>query len=182
MANQVHSLSNPRQPGMAAACRTHLMTRSSSSPTPYMSVHLEFLSLPAPGGIRCSKAPWKNAHLHIAGEDMITQEPTFALDAIERRIPPRTLVRFRQRTHDEVIESAPDIAFPARHGRDVGLHRGVAIGLRDLGIASRKKNRVRAGPLGAGLRWLTGCLVCHCVQSNTSSVRLNLLENPEVKV
>ena len=91
-------------------------------------------------------------HLHIAGEDVITQEPTFALDAIERRIPPRTLVRFRQRTHDEVIESAPDIAFPARHGRDVGLHRDVAVGLRDLGIASRKKNRVRAVSFVAGLR------------------------------
>ena len=58
--NQVRNLSNPRQPGMAAACRTHLITRCSSSPTPYVSVHLEFLSLPAPGGMRCSKAPWKN--------------------------------------------------------------------------------------------------------------------------
>ena len=147
-----HSLSNPRQPGMAAACRTHLMTRSSSSPTPYVSVHLEFLILASAGRNSLQQSALEERHLHIAGEDVVTQEPTFALDAIERRIPPRTLVRFRQRTHDEVIESAPDIAFPARHGRDVGLHRDVAVGLRDLGIASRKKNRVRAVSFVDGLR------------------------------
>ena len=110
-----------------------------------MSVHLEFLILASAGRNSLQQSALEERHLHKAGEDVITQEPTFALDAIERRIPPRTLVRFRQRTHDEVIESAPDIAFPARHGRDVGLNRDVAVGLRDLGIASRKKNRVRAG-------------------------------------
>ena len=91
------------------------------------------LILASAGRNSLQQSALEERHLHIAGEDVVTQEPTFALDAIERRIPPRTLVRFRQITHDEVIESAPDIAFPARHGRDVGLNRGVAIGLRDRG-------------------------------------------------
>ena len=112
----------------------------------------------------------KERHLHIAGEYVVTHEPTFALDAIEGRVPPHR-AHCAWSAHDEVVESAPDFAFPARHGRDVGLHRGVAVGLRDLGIAARKENR-----LGAGLCWLTGSLVCHCVQSNMRFVRLNLLE------
>jgi len=38
--------------------------------------------------------------------------------------------------HDERVEAAPNIAFPARHGRDVGLHWGVAVGLRNLRVAA----------------------------------------------
>ena len=31
----------------------------------------------------------------------------------------------------------------ARHGRDVGLHGGIAVGLRDLRVAAREEHRVR---------------------------------------
>ena len=121
-------------------------------------------------------------HLHIAGEDVVTQEPTFALDAIERRIPPRTLVRFRQRTHDEVIESAPDIAFPARHGRDVGLHKDVAVGLRDRGCrpkgepASRRPAWCRPS-----LAYWISCLPLRSLQ-NALLAAESVEKKPEVKV
>jgi len=46
-----------------------------------------------------------------------------------------------------VSRAAPDVAFPARHGRDVGLHGGVAVGLRDLRIPAGEKGRLR-GPRG----------------------------------
>ena len=128
------------------------------------------LILASAGRNGLQRSTLEERHLHIAGEDMVTQEPTFTLDAIEGRVPPHR-AHSRHSAHDEVVESAPNFAFPARHGRDVGLHRGVAVGLRDLGIAARKENR-----LGAGLCWLTGSLVCHCVQSNMRFVRLNLLE------
>jgi len=42
------------------------------------------------------------------------------------------LLVLRRAAHDERVEAAPDVAFPARHGLDVGLHGGVAVGLRDL--------------------------------------------------
>ena len=45
--------------------------------------------------------------------------------------------------HDERVEAAPDVAFPARHGRDVGLHGGVAVALRDLRVAAREEDRLR---------------------------------------
>jgi regulator of protease activity HflC (stomatin/prohibitin superfamily) len=38
--------------------------------------------------------------------------------------------------HDQLVKAASDVALPARHGRDVGLHRDVAVGLRDLRIAA----------------------------------------------
>jgi hypothetical protein len=37
---------------------------------------------------------------------------------------------------DERVEAAPDVAFPAWHGRDIGLHVGVAVSLRDLRITA----------------------------------------------
>jgi hypothetical protein len=55
-----------------------------------------------------------------------------------------------KRAHDERVEAAPDVAFPARHGREVGLHEGVAVGLRDLGIAACEERRLRARAFGFG--------------------------------
>src|SRR5262245_55568697 len=60
------------------------------------------------------------------------EEPAFALDAIEGRVPLDGLAHVGNGAHDERVEAAPDVAFPVRHGRDVGLHGGVAVGHRDL--------------------------------------------------
>src|SRR5262249_34256584 len=55
------------------------------------------------------------------------------------------------------------------HGREVGLHGGVAVGLRDLRIAAGEEFRLRRDALGGGLLCdgcrLLGGLVCHCVDS-----------------
>ena len=67
---------------------------------------------------------------------MEAEEPALALDAIEGRVPFDRLVHVGDGAHDERVEAAPDVAFPARHGRDVGLHGGVAVGLRDLRVAA----------------------------------------------
>src|SRR5207244_11465976 len=70
-------------------------------------------------------------------------EPAVALDAIEGRVPLDGLARVGNGAHDERVEAAPDVAFPARHGRDVSLHRGVAVGLRDLRVAACEEGRLR---------------------------------------
>src|SRR5438874_526240 len=58
------------------------------------------------------------------------------LDAIEGRAPLHGLPYTGDRAHDERVEVAPDVAFPARHGRDIGLYRSVAVPLSDLRIAA----------------------------------------------
>jgi len=116
---------------------------------------------------------------------MDAEEPALALQAIEGRVPLHGLAHTRDGTHDERVEAAPDVAFPARHGRDVGLHWGVAVGLRDLRVAACEEGRLRdlaglrlrchlarfgrlrSDPLDGGLlcdlRRLLGRFVGHCV-------------------
>jgi len=36
-----------------------------------------------------------------------------------------------------VVEAFAEVAFPARHRGDVSLHRGVAVGYRELGVVAR---------------------------------------------
>ena len=67
---------------------------------------------------------------------MIAEEPALALDAIEGRVPLHRLAHAGDGTHDDRVEAAPDVAFPARHRRDVGPHGGVAVGLRVLRVAA----------------------------------------------
>ena len=74
---------------------------------------------------------------------MEAEEPALALDAVEGRVPPHGLAHVGHGAHDERVEAAPDVALPARHGRDVGLHGGVAVALRDLRVAAREEDRRR---------------------------------------
>ena len=67
---------------------------------------------------------------------MDAEEPDLILDAVERRIVFDRLAHAGDGARDERVEAAADAAFPARHGRDVGLHGGVAVALRDLGVAA----------------------------------------------
>jgi hypothetical protein len=71
----------------------------------------------------------KESHLHVFRKTMEVEEPTLALDALEGRVLLHRLVDARDRAHNEGVEMPPDVAFPARHGRDVGLHGGIAVGL-----------------------------------------------------
>ena len=107
----------------------------------------------------------EESHLHVLREAMEAEEPDLVLDAIEGRVPFDRLAHAGDGARDERVEAAPDVAFPARHGGDVGLHRGVAVALRDLRVAAREKGRLRGHPLGGrlprDLRRLLGRLVDH---------------------
>jgi hypothetical protein len=60
-------------------------------------------------------------------------------------------VHFGHGARDQRIELAADLALPAGHCRDIGLHRGVAFTLRDLGIAAGEQDRLCDGFPGSGL-------------------------------
>src|SRR5262245_40457384 len=47
------------------------------------------------------------------------EELALALDAVEGRVPLHGLAHVGHVPHDERVESTPDVALPARHGRDV---------------------------------------------------------------
>src|SRR3977135_2041050 len=87
------------------------------------------------GRDRTQRRAAEESHLDVLREAMDAEEPglplALALDSVERRIPFDRLAHAGDGAHDERVEAAPDVAFPARHGRDVGLHGGVAFGLRD---------------------------------------------------
>ena len=75
-------------------------------------------------------------HLQVFREDMKAGEPDPVLDAIEGRVPFDRLAYAGDRAHDERVEAAADVLFPAWHGRNVGFDWGVAVTLRDLRIAA----------------------------------------------
>src|SRR4029450_6663888 len=74
---------------------------------------------------------------------MKAEEPAVALDAVEGRVPLDGLAHIGDGADDERVEAAPDVAFPPRHRRDVGLHGSVAVGLCDLGVAACEEGRLR---------------------------------------
>ncbi len=88
------------------------------------------------GGDRTQRRAAEESHLDVLREAMEAEEPALALDAIEGRVPPYGLAHVGHGAHDERVEAASNVAFPARHGGDVGLHGGVAVGLRDLRVAA----------------------------------------------
>src|SRR3984893_16114247 len=125
------------------------------------------LALAGAGRDRSQRGAAEEGHLDVVREGVEPQEPTLALDAVQRRVPLHGLAHLGHVPHDERVEALPEVAFPARHGRDVGLHGVVAVALRDLRVAAWEEGRVRNDPLGAGLlcdlRRLFGRLVGHCV-------------------
>ena len=100
------------------------------------------------GRERTQRRAAEESHFDVLREAMEAEEPALALDAIEGRVPFHCLAHVGDGAHDERVETAPDIAFPARHGRDVGLHGGVAVGLRDLRVAACEEGRL-CDPLAA---------------------------------
>src|SRR6516165_1023413 len=84
-----------------------------------------FLLFGLAGGDRTQRRAPEESHLDVLREAMNAEEPALALDAIERRVPFDCLVHVGDGALDERVEAAPHFAFPARHGRDVGLDGGV---------------------------------------------------------
>jgi hypothetical protein len=70
---------------------------------------------------------------------------------VKRRVPLHRLPHVGDVALDEGVEAAPDVAFPARHRGDVGLDGGVAIALRDLGVAACEEDGVHGRPRGDSL-------------------------------
>src|SRR5215813_3752493 len=69
----------------------------------------------------------EKSHLDVFRKDMDAEKPALFPDAVKRRIPFDRLAHAGDSARDERIEAASDLAFPARHGRDVGLHGRVAV-------------------------------------------------------
>src|SRR5262245_11314399 len=84
----------------------------------------------------------EEVHFDVARESMEREEPALALDAIKGRVPFHRLAHIGHVANDELIEAAPDIAFPARHGRDIGLDGDIAVGLCDLRVAACEECRL----------------------------------------
>src|SRR5262245_11305567 len=93
---------------------------------------------------RSQKRAAEEGHFDVAREDVERQEPTLALDSIQGRVPLHRLAHVGHVPHDERVEALPEVALPARHRGDVGLHRRVALRLRDLRIAAREQDDLLA--------------------------------------
>src|SRR5882757_2152157 len=74
---------------------------------------------------RSQRRAAEESHLDVAGEGVEPQEPTLALDAVQRRIPLHGLAHPGDGAHDDRVKALAEVALPARHPGDVGLHRGV---------------------------------------------------------
>ena len=72
----------------------------------------------------------------LRGEYVEPKEPALALDAWKGEFR-LTAFRTLGTLHDERVEAAPAAAFPAWHGRDVGLHWGAYQNMR---LRSRVQN------------------------------------------
>src|SRR5882672_5018449 len=63
----------------------------------------------------------EESHLDVLREAMDAKEPglplALALDSVQRRVPFDRLAHAGDGAHDERVEAAPDVAFPARHQR-----------------------------------------------------------------
>src|SRR6476660_5886712 len=95
------------------------------------------------GWDRAQRRAAEEGYLDVRREAMEAEEPAPALDPVEGRVPFDRLAHAGDGAPDEGVEAAPDVALPARHGGDVGLDRGVAVGLRDLRVAAREEGRLR---------------------------------------
>src|SRR6185295_5157509 len=61
----------------------------------------------------------EESHLDVLREDVDAEEPALIIDSIQRRVPFDGFAYPGDGALDERVEAAPDIAFPARHGRDI---------------------------------------------------------------
>ena len=95
-----------------------------------------------PGRDRLQRRAAQESHLDVFREAVEGQEPALALDAVEGRVPPDGPADAGHGACDERVQAAPDVTLPARHVRDVRLHGGVAVALRDLGVAAREELRL----------------------------------------
>ncbi|KQZ87113.1 hypothetical protein ASD64_06620 [Mesorhizobium sp. Root157] len=81
----------------------------------------------------------KEGDFYVFFKAMKAEEPALFTGAIEGRVPFYRLAHVRDGAGDEGVEAAADVAFPAWHGGDIGLHGRFAVSLGDLRVAARKQ-------------------------------------------
>src|SRR5262245_60950532 len=81
------------------------------------------LLLGAAGGKRIERRPVEEGDLEISRHAVEAEEPASFLDPIKGRVPFDCLAHAGDGALDESVDTAPHGAFPARHGRNVSLHR-----------------------------------------------------------
>src|SRR5262249_50044282 len=89
----------------------------------------------------------EEGYLDVAREGVEPEEPTLALNAVQRRVPLHGLAHVGHVAHDERVDALPELALPSRHRGDVRLHRGVAVSLRDAWVATREDGLLAFAPL-----------------------------------
>ena len=95
-----------------------------------------FFVLRLGGGQRMQRRTTEEGHFHVLSKAMEVDEPALAFDAVKGLIPFHRFLRIGNRPRDERVELPPNVPFPPRHRRDVGLDGSVTIGLRDLWVAA----------------------------------------------
>ena len=125
-------------PGNAAACWNQLVSSASSSSSPSkMWTYRVSELLDAIGGNGVSEEPRMKFTLMYLLIAVKAEEPALAVGgSVEGRVPADPLAHTRHRLHDQLIELARQVALPTRRGSDVGLHRSVAVALRDLRVTT----------------------------------------------
>ena len=94
------------------------------------------------GRERAQRRAVKECHFDILREAMEREKPSLSFNAVEGRVPPNRFLHFGHGAHDECVKDASDVVFPARHCRDVRLHRCVAVTLRNLWVSAGEKFRI----------------------------------------
>src|SRR5262249_14553700 len=115
------------------------------------------IALAGAGRDRSQRRAAEEGHLDVAREGVEPEEPTLALDAVERRVPLHGLAHIGHAPPDERVEALAEVALPARHRGDVRQHRGVAITLGDTRVAAREDDLLAFScldRLGATRTWL----------------------------
>src|SRR5262249_46478337 len=123
---------------------------------PILLVEVEvahFFVLGLAGGNRTQRRAAEERHLDVLREAVEGEEPTLALDSVEGRVPLDRLAHAGDGTPDQRVEAAPEVAFPARHRRDIRLHGSVAIALGDLRVATAQEPRLRGHPRTLAPGW-----------------------------
>src|SRR5262249_15529742 len=106
------------------------------------------------GRNRTQRHAAEESHLDVLGKAMDAEDPAVSFTPVQRRVPFYCLVHAGDGAYDKRVNAAPDAAFPAWHGCDVGLNGGVAVGLRNPRVAACEERRL------CGAR-LDGSLLCN---------------------
>src|SRR5690606_12558875 len=85
----------------------------------------------AAGWDRTQPGAGEEGQLHVAGEDVVRDDPAAVRQAVEGRVPAYRLADAGNLGADQCVEPAADVLLPVRQRRDIGLDRRVAVAFGD---------------------------------------------------